>query len=146
MNFKSIKLLKATVIFCMVLVLGLAAAAPFIVEWYVGFRKIEAFRGTALLVSYYICMIPALTALYSMLKIIIQIQNKQPFANTALLYLGLISWCCLAVGFICGGGAFFYPPLAFLSAAMLFLFLTVRVVKICFSVGMRLQEENDLTV
>lgn len=146
MKLKSVAVLKAAVIICAILAVGVAVAAPWIIKWYVGFRQIAPEGGTAILVCYYICMVPALIALYCMLRLLIHIQQKRPFARAAMTYLTVISWCCLAVALVCLGGAFRYPPLAFVSAAMAFLFLTVRVVNICFRAGAMLQEENDLTV
>ena len=146
MKLKSVAVLKAAVIVCAVLSIGVAVAAPWIVDWYARIRPLEPIMSTTLLICYYICMIPTLIALYSMLRVLIHIQKKHPFEHVALKYLGIISWCCLAVAVVCAGGAYWYLPLAFISAAMVFLFLTVRVVNSCFLVGTMLQEENDLTV
>ena len=42
--------------------------------------------------------------------------------------------------------AFWYMPLLLVSAAMLFIFLIVRVVRRCFIAATALKEENNLTI
>ncbi|MBQ6336778.1 MAG: DUF2975 domain-containing protein [Ruminococcus sp.] len=146
MKLKSVAVLKVAVIFCMALAVGTAIGAPWIIDWYVSVRHMAPVRGTAILVCYYICMVPALIALYCMLRVLHYITIKRPFEHTAPTYLDIISWCCIAIAVVCGVGAFWYPPLAIVSGAMVFLFLVVRVVSSCFMAGALLQEENDLTV
>ena len=146
MKEKTVAVLKAAVIVCAVLSVALGIAAPWIINWYVDARHMLPVRGTAILICYYVCLVPTLIALYCMLRVLQPIQKKHPFEQTVLKYLGILSWCCVAVAVICACGIYWYPPLAFMSGAMIFLFLTVRVVISCFSAGAKLQEENDLTV
>lgn len=146
MKLKSVAVLKVAVIVCAFLSVALGVAAPWIIDWYVSARHLAPQRGTAILVCYCICIVPTLIALYSMLRILQSIGKSHPFSGSTVKYLGIISWCCVAVAVICAGGVYWYPPLAFMSGAMVFLFLTVRVVSSCFLAGSVLQEENDLTV
>ena len=146
MNWKSVTLLKAAVIFCMFLVVALAAGAPWVVRWYADLRDIAPTEQTVIIICYYVCAVPALVALYSMLRLLIQIQRRHPFDKENPKYVSLISWCCLAVAAVCAVGGVWYPPLFFVCASMLFLFLAVRVVCSCFVAAARLQEDNDLTV
>ncbi|MBQ3417033.1 MAG: DUF2975 domain-containing protein [Ruminococcus sp.] len=146
MNWKSVTALKAAVAVCMVLVVAVAAGAPWIIGWYAEIRDILPNAQTAILICYYLCAIPALIALFYMLKLLRQIKLKRPFDKASPNYLSMISWCCLAVAGICAVGGIWYPPLFFVCASMLFLFLAVRVVCSCFVAAAKLQEENDLTV
>ena len=143
---KSVAVLKAAIIVCAVLCVALGIAAPWIIDWYVGVRHLLPIRGTTILICYYVSMTPALVALYCMNRILQPIRSERPFEKTVLKYLGIISWCCVAVAVICACGIYWYPPMIVITGTMIFLFLTVRVVISCFLAGAKLQEENDLTV
>lgn len=146
MKIKSVTALKAAILLCMVLVVALAVGAPWIIQWYAALRSINASGKYAILISYYICAVPALIALTAMFRLLQHIEGRRPFDIKNSSYLNVISWCCLAVCVICVIGGIWYPPLYMVSAAMLFLFLTVRVVYSCFIAAAVLQEDNDLTV
>lgn len=146
MNLRSVTALKAAVVVCMVLAVAAAAGAPWIVGWYAGLRGISMAGQRAILISYYICTVPALSALWAMHRLLRQIGSRHPFDRKNTSYLKLISWCCLAVAIVCAVGGIWYPPLYMVCAAMIFLFLTVRVVCSCFTAAALLQEDNDLTV
>ena len=146
MNNKPAAAMTAAVWLCLALVVALAIGAPWIVEWWAALRGLPAAPKLAVLVSYYICMIPALGALVAMLKILKNIGRKHPFDKANSSYIGFISWCCIAIAAACAGGGVFYLPMFMVSACMLFLFLVVRVVRSCFITAAELQEDSDLTV
>ncbi|MBQ5398735.1 MAG: DUF2975 domain-containing protein [Ruminococcus sp.] len=146
MEIKYTKGMTAAVAICMVIVIAAAACAPWLVSLYGDFRNIDPSGRIAILVSYYLCTAPMLTALYKMLRILRKISENRPFDYSNAKNLSVISWCCAAAGIICAAGGIFYPSLFLVCAAMTFLFLVVRVVCSCFKAAARLQEENDLTV
>ena len=146
MNMKSVTVLKIAVIFCTVLLIALAAGAPWLTAWYGEYRHMTEKVVTAITVTFYLCFVPAFIALEAMFFLLRNIGKKHPFDRRNTVYLKVISWCCLAVFLICGVSGYWYKPLFFVSASMLFLFMTVRVVCTCFSAASKLQEENDLTV
>lgn len=146
MNSKSVTALMAAVILSMALVVAIAVGAFWIVPWYGALRSISIEGERAILISYYLCTIPALSALFSMFKLLQKIKSKHPFEQKNVTYLRVISWCCLLVAVICAVGGVWYQPLYFVCASMLFLFLVVRVVCGCFSAAFELQQDNDLTV
>ena len=146
MKLRSVTALKIAVLISMGLAVILAVGAPWIAQWYAALRGISQDGKTAILVSYYICTVPALIALFSMLRLLRHIESRRPFDQKNTVYLNVISWCCLAVTVVCAIGGIWYPPLYMVSAAMIFLFLTVRVVCSCFNAAALLQEDNDLTV
>ena len=74
------------------------------------------------------------------------IRRDRLFGRQNTRLLSLVSWCCLAVAAICFAAAFWYMPLALISAAMLFIFLIVRVVCACFVAAAEIKEENRLTI
>ena len=146
MNMKSVRWLKITVIFCTALLVVIAAFAPWLTEWYGQYRHMAQYVVTTLTATFYLCFVPAFIALAAMFLLVRNIEKKHPFDRRNTLYLRVISWCCLAAGVFCAGGGWWYKPILFVSASMLFLFLVVRVVCVCFTAAASLQEENDLTV
>lgn len=146
MNLRSVAALKAAVIICIALAVSAGAVMPWAIEWYAASRDIARSGQNAIMMSYYICLVPAVTALISLLKVLGNIKRKRPFEPKNSLYLSVISVCCLAVALTCGIGGIWYPPLYFVCATMIFLFLVVRVVCSCFTAASLLQEDSDLTV
>ena len=146
MNNRSVTALKTAVVICIALAVGAGIAMPWLIKWYAALRNIAASAQTAIMISYYVCLVPAVTALCAMLGILRHIGRRHPFDMKNIAYLTLISICCLAVALTCIIGGIWYPPLFFVSAAMVFLFLTVRVISSCFIAASVLQEDSDLTV
>lgn len=146
MKTKSVTVLTAAVVVCMVLAVIFAAGSPWLIRWYADVRGIAPPAQTAVLICYCVCTVPALIALGAMFRILRQIKRRRPFEKSNTTYLSVISWCCLAVAVACAAGGVFYPPLFLVSASMFFLFLVVRVVCSCFTAAALLQEDNDLTV
>lgn len=146
MQLKSVTALKSAVLFCMALVIALAVGAPWIIQWYGNSRNITPEGKTAIMVSYYICAVPAVIALFAMLRLLRQIGHMRPFDRANAVYLSVVSWCCLTVASVCAIGGLWYQPLYMVCAAMVFLFLTVRVVYSCFKAAALLQEDSDLTI
>lgn len=146
MKLKSATVLKVIIIICMALVVALAIGAPWIIQWYARQRYLSSDSKIAIVVCYYACTVPAMAALFSMLRILRNIGQLHPFDRSNPVYLGVISWCCLAVSVICAVGGVWYPPLFLVCGTMAFLFLTVRVVLSCFKAAALLQEDKDLTI
>ena len=146
MDLKPVKILKAVVVICVVLAVALAVASPRLVAMYAEFKGRTRPAQTAVLISYILSTFPALVALFSMLRILKNIGEKRPFDSSSLTYLNVISWCCVAIAAVCAVGGYWFLSLYAVSAAMMFLFLVVRVVSACFKAAAELQAENDLTI
>ncbi|MDD6095293.1 MAG: DUF2975 domain-containing protein [Clostridia bacterium] len=134
------------VVFCMALALGIGAAAPWLVKWFCGFRNISDSVGDKILISYYLCLVAVEFALINIFRLLVNIKRGDMFSRKNHVYMSLVAFCCLcvsAVTFVCG---FLYMPMFFICAAMLFLFLIVRVVRMCFVAAAEIKEENDYTV
>lgn len=130
----------------LIVLAALCVAVPFIASWYQRYRALSDGVTRAIIVAFYLCCLPAALALAALLRVLRNIRGDRLFGrqNTRLLYL--VSWCCLAVAAICFAAAFWYMPLALISAAMLFIFLIVRVVCACFVAAAEIKEENRLTI
>ena len=146
MNMRSVTVLKIAVIFCAILLVGIAAGAPWIAAWYARYRNMAPEVGTAITYTFYLCFVPAFIALQCLFLLLRNIGRKKPFDPRNITYLKGISWCCLAAGIFCLGGGWVYKPIFFVSGSMLFLSLLVSVPCVCFTAATKLQEENDLTV
>lgn len=134
------------VIFCIVLLCALSVAAPVLSEMFGELRDLSEKVCTVILVSYYICSLPALASLLCLLRILGNIRRDQPFKSENYKLMSVVSFCCIGVAAVTAFSGFYYMPLWFISAAMLFVFLIVRVVRGCFVSAFYIKEENNLTI
>ena len=134
------------VIFFGILLGALLFLAPGLARWYVTMRAMPRELGTVILIAFYICCPPAAGALFCVYRLLHNIRKDQTFctANTRLMIV--ISWCCLAIALVTCAAAIWYTPFFFITVAMLFIFLIVRVVRSCFVAAIALKEENSLTI
>lgn len=146
MHNKAVKLSIAATILCIVLVIALSVAAPWVIGWYTRIRQIRESGRIALLVTFYGCVPPALAALCVLLQLLASIRDERVFNQKNTRLTAILSWCCAAVALITGAGARWYPPLLFVTASMAFLFLIVRVVRNCLIAATAIKEENSLTI
>lgn len=142
----SVVLSAVAMIICAILLTGLCAAAPTLVELYARLRGIGREASAAILTAFYICVPPAAGSIFCLLKIIDNIYKDQPFLRQNSLMMGIVSWCCLAVAVVCAAAGAWYMPLWFITLTMTVLFLIVRVVRSCFIAATGLKEENSLTI
>lgn len=136
----------AAVIFCIALLVCLSVAAPVLSEMFGELRNLSNKVCTVILLSYYVCTLPALASLLCLLKILSNIRKDQPFKSENYKLMSVVSFCCIAVAAVTAFSGFYYMPLWFISAAMLFVFLIVRVVRGCFVSAFYIKEENNLTI
>ena len=131
---------------CILLLLGLTVFAPALTEWYGEFRSLKEESTLAILIAFYACLIPTGAALVSLMLLLKNIYSQKLFDHGNTRLMNLVALCCLLVALATGIGGVWYLPLVLVTAAMLFLFLVVRVVSGCFSAAIALREENDLTI
>ena len=134
------------VLFFSILLLAMLFLAPFLARWYVQMRAMQPELGTVILVAFYICVLPAATALACIYLLLQNIRREQLFCNRNCKLMSVISWCCLAVALVTFAAGFWYTPFFFITGAMLFISLIVRVVRLCFVAAAALKEENSLTI
>ena len=144
---------KGPVILCTIfvclflaLLLVLLFLAPQLVNAYSSFRALSEGVPEAILIAFYLCAVPAAAALLCLLALLRTIRQEEPFAKRSAVLMSAVSWCCVAVALITGGAGFRYFPFFFVAVAMVFLFLIVRVVRMCFVAAAALKEENSLTI
>lgn len=100
----------------------------------------------SVLICYYICLLPAFTALYSLIRMLFSIRREEIFTDGNIKRLRLLSWCCFAVAFVTVIGFMFYRPLIVISIAAGFIGLIIRVIKNVMCSAKILREENELTI
>ena len=131
---------------CIAVLIGVSIAAPVLAELFAEYRGIGETVKNAIMISYYICTVPALISLISLWRILYNIRREEPYLPQNASLMALVSLCCNAVALVCTVCGFYYMPMWFISAAMLFVFLIVRVVRGCFIAAMYIKEENSLTI
>ena len=136
----------AAVIFCMLLLVALSIAAPELCRWYGDFRGITEKSEKVIMIAFYICTLPAMASLVSLLRILDNIRREDPFKAENHKLMSFVSYCCIAVAVVTLFAGRYYMPMLFVTAAMIFIFLIVRVVRGCFISAMYLKEENSLTI
>lgn len=146
MKNRTVSVTIGFVIFFGILLGALLILAPGLARWYVNMRAMPPELGTVILVSFYICCPPAAAALLCVFRLLSNIRRDQTFCTDNTRLMTFISWCCLTVSAITFGAAFWYTPFFFITGAMLFIFLIVRVVRSCFLAAIDLKEENSLTI
>ena len=137
--------LAVVLLFALVL-LALLFLAPTLVESYANWRVLPAGEDTALLLAFYLCALPSGISLFCIYRLLRNIHKDEIFGKPSSLLMGIVSWCCAAVTLITGIAGFWYMPLFFITIAMAFLFLIVRVIRGCFIAATALKEENSLTI
>ena len=91
--------------------------APRIMALYAAWRLISAAVSGVVLAAFYVSALPA-----------------------------AVSWCFVAVAAVTLVAGFWYMPLLLVTAAMVFIFLILRIVRRCFEAALALKEENNLTI
>ena len=146
MQNKAVKFSLAAVGFFLAAAVGLGIAAPWLVRWYAGFRHIRESGRKSILIAFYASLPFALAALVCLLRLLRNILKEKVFLEQNSRLMATVSWCCLAVAAATLGCCRWYPPLAFVTVSMAFIFLIVRVVRNCFIAAIALKEENSLTI
>ena len=129
-----------------VILLVLAATAPWLFPFYAKIAGRSHSVATVLLVTFYCCIPAAAAALYALLRLLYNIRAEKAFIPQNIFCLRLLSWCCFLVSFICLIACFFYLPFTIVFAAAFFFALILRVIKNVFVCAAQLKEENDLTI
>ena len=149
MNYTSLKSAKLTLfidyLFCIVLAGLMVFAYPFF-GWFFGFRDNGDFLKVTVLVAFYICCVPAWTALVSIAKLMKNVMKEAVFTENTVFLIRLLSWCCAAVSFVCLIAGVIYTPLWFVTLASAFMMLILRVLKSVIAKATEIKNENELTI
>ena len=87
-----------------------------------------------------------LIGLGMLFALLILVQKGKVFTPAAVMLIRYISWCLILMGVILISMVFFFTLAPFVGVAIMFLGLTIRVVKNVIEEAVFLKEENDLTV
>jgi len=144
---RSIALSRFCVLIFMALFVCVAAAAPWIVRWFLGFSR--AFLKGAepcFLATIYSGFAAAMILLFCLFRLLRRIEAEQVFVSENVEDLRRISWSCFAGAMICLASSFYYFPWIFVSVSAAFMGLIVRVVKNVFAQAVELKNESDYTI
>ena len=146
MKNRIVVITMAFVLFFLTALVALLFFAPAIANWYVAFRTMLPILGDVILCAFYICAVPAGAALLLVFRLLQNIHRGQLFCPMNTRLMTAISWCCMMVALVTAISAVWYLPFCFITVAMLFIFLIVRVVRACWRSAIELKEENSLTI
>lgn len=127
-------------------VAGLCLGLYPLLGWYQTLRPLGLHAAAAIFFGYYLCVPAVLTALWNMDRLLGNILRGRVFVEENVRRIGRVCWCCAAVAVVSLVAGMFYQPLLFLTAIMVFLSLTVSVVRSVMAAAVEMREENDLTV
>jgi len=130
-------LLLALDIFCMPFVWALFHISPVLDH---------GFGPEPLIVTVYLCSIPAWVILWSLQRLLRRIRNGDVFCEENVRDMRRTSWCCMLVSVICLAAALFHPLLLLIAAAAAFIGLIVRIVRDSFRQAVAMKDELDFTV
>lgn len=85
-------------------------------------------------------------ALYSLIRLLLNILKDETFIKKNVTYIRIVSWCCYAVAIVTAVTGFFYMPLFIITAATGIVGTLLRVVKNLMQSAVELKEENELTI
>lgn len=114
--------------------LGLALGMPFFLH------------EPTLLIIFYLVFLPILRCIWSMDKLLANIQQKNVFIQQNVEHLRLISWGCFWAALILLGTFWVKTEFILISGVIGFFGLLMRVMKNMLSAAITLKEENDYTI
>ena len=100
----------------------------------------------SLLIGLYVCSIPAYSLLYSLYRLLHNLEKDRVFIAENVVLLRRVSWCCILAGVVCLCIAPVWPSLVLLATAAGFMGLIVRVIKNVFVRAIGMKDELDFTV
>lgn len=102
--------------------------------------------ATKLLIPLYTSSLPGFIAVFSLLKLLLNILKEKVFVKENVTLLSILSYCCLFVGVVYFFLSRGFISMLLLSFAALFFGLILAVIKNVFKKAVLLREENDYTV
>lgn len=149
MNYTSIKSAKVTLaityLFCVLLVIMMVFAYP-VLSWFFSGRHNADELTLTVMISFYICCVPAWTALISIIRLMTNIIGEKIFIHQNVFLIRLLSWCCALVSLVCFIAGFWYIPMWIVTLAAAFMMLILRVLKSVMARATEIKDENELTI
>ena len=137
---------------CALLTAGLFVGPWAVKMWFRLFRglpensEVLIYMLTLFKRSFYPCAFLGFVTLYSLIRLLRNIQKDAIFITANVKYLRCISWCCFVVSLITSVSGILYIPYLFVSVAAGFVGLMLLVVKNVMANAVQLKEENELTI
>lgn len=152
--WNSNKSITLSLIVCFVIILLLifgAVSLPFLLKVYFSRFPNPAdhsvmFMFKSVLICFYVCLIPAFIALFSLIRMLFAIKREEIFTDANIIRLRILSYSCFAVAIITALGGIFYVPLMIITVAAGFMGVIIRVIKNVMCSAKILREENELTI
>lgn len=148
-NDRSALLSLIIVRICYVLLGVCCIAAPWIVRYYD--EIVNEANGlpsvfVPLLVTLYCAVPAAVVALVCLDKLLGNVRRGEPFTESSVKYLRVISWCCFAEALVFVYFSFLKQFAFLVVIGFAFIGLILRVVKNVFKQAVIIREENDYTI
>lgn len=109
------------------------------------FLKPEDFFWPTLILLYAV-LIPAFTADVSLYLLLRNVESGRIFTAQSVLYLRILSWCCMLAGVLFFALGFYYLMVFLLAFAAIFMGIILRVVKNVIEEAAEIKSENDFTI
>ena len=129
--------------FCALLLFLMIFAKP-ILHWLFGDNRIV--NTMTVMISFYVCCVPAWAALGSIIKLLKNIIKEKIFILQNVFCLRLLSWCCAVVALVCAAAGFYYVPMWIFALGAAFMMLILRVLKSVMAKATEIKAENELTI
>nr|WP_315025281.1 DUF2975 domain-containing protein [uncultured Aminipila sp.] len=132
----------------MVLVVACAIALPYLIDIYlsIGPYYISDINTKPFMTILYVCCIPALAALFSLDRLLVNIKKEEIFIKKNVAHLRSISWCCFGVAILVAMAGYYYFLFYFVAIVVAFIGLILRVVKNVIDQAVSIKAENDFTI
>lgn len=144
---QSIVLSKMCIAVFLLAMIVIAAALPAALDGIVSRRRLDPLTGKMFfLLSFYSLLLPAVTALVCLYRLLANISKEEIFVKSNVRYLRWISWACCLAALISLLSACYYLPFLLIAAGAGFMGLILRVVKNVFAEAVYIKEENDFTI
>ncbi len=103
-------------------------------------------EGLVFMGTLYICSLPGYVILYSLYRLLGNLERGQVFISKNIAYLRRSSWCCVVVAVVCVVGIPTYPSFCIITIAAGFMALIIRIIKNVFEQAILMKDELDFTV
>ncbi len=143
---KSILVTSVCTKIVLILVFCVVFTAPYIVKNYVAYTAKDPGIIVPLLLTIYACSVPGLIAMFSLDRLLTNINRKDVFIDKNVKHLRAISWCSFAVSAILFVSGFYYLLFMLVAVAAAFFGLILRVVKNVIEQAVIIKNENDYTI
>lgn len=147
---KSITLSKISVWVFLGLLLAVDIGGYWLVKWFVGFSRygviMSAPYPALFLISLYAASVFGYVLLFSLNRLLQNIEQGEVFIHQNVVMLRRCSWCCVAAAIVCLLSCLYYLPFFLVAVAAAFMALVIRVIKNVFEQAIAMKADLDLTI